>query len=311
MLVKAGKGSWLTLREDSIEAKGKGALKTYWITPPSASSSTATSSSNGEAADVELQLASGSHRAVTSSPGGTTKNRVKRRKKASVPSDVDAKVAHEQRLVDWACDVLQKILIEVARERAASGNDQDPMNSMELERTIASKSTSKNPIFEVSETITMPVYDPTSTKRKMNNTNTEIELDPMILAQLRDYVATIAAMYNSNPFHNWDHAAHVMQSVSKLLNRIKTVDHLVDTNAEAAMEKQKNTKSNIEDMAGDIHAYTYGITSDPITQFAIVFSALIHDVDHLGVSNGQLIKENVPIASSYQNKSIAEQNSID
>jgi hypothetical protein len=28
----------------------------------------------------------------------------------------------------------------------------------------------------------------------------------------------------------------------------------------------------------DLHDYTFGITSDPITQFAVIFSALIHDV---------------------------------
>ncbi len=63
--------------------------------------------------------------------------------------------------------------------------------------------------------------------------------------------------------------------------------------------------------ASDLHHYTYGITSDPLTQFAVVFGACIHDVDHFGVSNGQLIKENSPLAEKYRNKSILEQNSVD
>jgi 3'5'-cyclic nucleotide phosphodiesterase len=54
-----------------------------------------------------------------------------------------------------------------------------------------------------------------------------------------------------------------------------------------------------------------GITSDPLTQFTVVFCALIHDVDHTGVSNGQLVKEKAHIATLYKNKSVAEQNSID
>lgn len=53
-----------------------------------------------------------------------------------------------------------------------------------------------------------------------------------------------------------------------------------------------------------------GITSDPLTQLAVVFSALIHDVDHTGVPNAQLVKEGAEIASIYKNKSVAEQNSI-
>lgn len=46
-------------------------------------------------------------------------------------------------------------------------------------------------------------------------------------------------------------------------------------------------------------------------QFAIVFSALIHDMDHNGVSNLQLIKEESRVAALYDNKSVAEQNSVD
>lgn len=57
--------------------------------------------------------------------------------------------------------------------------------------------------------------------------------------------------------------------------------------------------------------YTSIIASDPVTQFAIVFCALIHDVDHTGVSNAQLIKEKAHIADEYKNKSVAEQNSLD
>ena len=64
-------------------------------------------------------------------------------------------------------------------------------------------------------------------------------------------------------------------------------------------------------MASKLHDHTYGITSDPLTQFACVFSALIHDVDHSGVPNSQLIKENSRVAAFYKNKSVAEQNSVD
>ena len=61
----------------------------------------------------------------------------------------------------------------------------------------------------------------------------------------------------------------------------------------------------------DLHNYTYGITSDPLTQFTLVFCALVHDVDHAGVSNFQLIQEGATIAKLYKNKSVAEQNSVD
>lgn len=57
--------------------------------------------------------------------------------------------------------------------------------------------------------------------------------------------------------------------------------------------------------------HTFGITSDPLTHFAAIFSALIHDLDHPGVPNSTLVKENDPMAKKYSNKSVAEQNSVD
>lgn len=58
-----------------------------------------------------------------------------------------------------------------------------------------------------------------------------------------------------------------------------------------------------------LHDHTYGITSDPLTQFACLLSGLIHDVDHPGVSNATLVLEGV--LTEYQGQSPAEQHSVD
>jgi hypothetical protein len=97
--------------------------------------------------------------------------------------------------------------------------------------------------------------------------------------QLRDYVTVIESMYYNNPFHSFKHASNVCTSANKMLCSI--VDE-------------------------DLHART----SDPLTQFAVVFSALIHDVDHIGLTNMLLMKEKPHIAALYRNKSVAEQNSV-
>lgn len=90
----------------------------------------------------------------------------------------------------------------------------------------------------------------------------------------------------------------VVMSVIKLMSRIVAPSHL------------EHQLDNSQHMAS-LHDHTYGITSDPLTQFACAFSALIHDVDHVGVSNAQLVKEGVPIAKKYKERSVAEQNSLD
>ena len=59
------------------------------------------------------------------------------------------------------------------------------------------------------------------------------------------------------------------------------------------------------------HDYAYTFSSDPLTQFACVLSALVHDVDHVGVPNNQLDKEAGVLAKRYANTSVAEANSID
>jgi hypothetical protein len=103
-------------------------------------------------------------------------------------------------------------------------------------------------------------------------------------------------------FHNFEHAAHVTMSVAKLFGRIasphQTEQPMVMFNSDKIIESE-------------IHHHTYGLTLDPLTQFGCIFAALIHDVDHPGVPNLQLIKEQSPLATKYQGKAIAEQNSVD
>ena len=66
-----------------------------------------------------------------------------------------------------------------------------------------------------------------------------------------------------------------------------------------------------KDFKSTLHDHTYGITSDPLTQFSCAFSALIHDVDHSGVPNARLVEENPALGALYKNRSVAEQNSLE
>lgn len=92
--------------------------------------------------------------------------------------------------------------------------------------------------------------------------------------------------------------------VVKLLSRIVTPDVVLDNFAKSSKELQGNK------IALSLHDHTHGITSDPLTHLACVFSSLIHDAAHTGVPNGQLAKENEALVEKYQGKSVAEQNSL-
>jgi hypothetical protein len=151
---------------------------------------------------------------------------------------------------------------------------------------------------EVKEIITLP-SEPA--KYLVDPDNVEL-VGLKVTTHLRDYVATVASLCPENHFHSFNHASHVSMSVTKLMARIVTPD-TIDYTDMTYKAKAASAKLHGE--------YTFGITSDPLTQFAVAFSALIHDVDHPGVPNSQLVKEGTDVARTYRNLSVAEQNSVD
>jgi hypothetical protein len=184
-----------------------------------------------------------------------------------------------------------KLLKKMVAMRSSKNSKKD----IKIE-TLARDPSRRTVLDEVKEIITLP-----SEPAKYQIDPDSVELGLEATTQLRDYVATIASLYGENPFHSFDHASHVTMSVTKLLARVVTPDTIDYTDmtykAKAASAK--------------LHEYTFGITSDPLTQFAVAFSALIHDVDHQGVPNSQLVKEGTDVAREYRNQSVAEQNSVD
>jgi hypothetical protein len=53
------------------------------------------------------------------------------------------------------------------------------------------------------------------------------------------------------------------------------------------------------------------LSCDPLLHMACLIAGLIHDLLHPGVPNSTLIKENVPIATKYNGRCVAERNSLD
>ncbi len=278
ILRNSGKGSWLTKRIDQVNAKGKGVLSTYWVALKNAGLSAGTGSSADEI------------------------NSLRRREnnpKSSKQSRLEGKLAQrESRLVDWMTEVLLEHIAKIVCVRNSSSMRQESAKSdlvyQAPDGTIC--------LDEVKDAISMPNFNADNAEAALDSQLVDIPKE--ITSQLREYVSLIARSYRLNSFHNFEHACHVTMSVSKLLRRIVAPDL---TCKDGGLVSQKDRQL----IAAEIHNFTHGLTSDPISSFAIVFSAMIHDTDHQGVSNAQLIKEEPAMGELYRNKSVAEQNSLD
>jgi hypothetical protein len=322
LLIAAGKENWVHPRDDLVNAKGKGNVQTYWVVPRSNSNSNSGSvKSSGDSSrklrqpnarnDSLVQLKS--KRRGSSVVRDNSKERksslldleynTSRRSLLSCSQhsqiwsadnkiDVDDgcdgfdDANRQERLIDWNVEILAGLLKRIVTHRKATNGGKSRKN------LIIEPHQGQTALQEITEII--PLSNSASKKIISEIDQEEIDIPIKAEEQLREYVTMVACMYRDNCFHNFEHASHVLMSAQKLLKRVIVAD---DERVEAGGEESPN--------------YTSVIASDPLTQFAVVFSALIHDVDHTGVPNAQLVKEKAHIASLYKNKSIAEQNSLD
>jgi hypothetical protein len=287
LLIEAGKEHWLEPREDIFIAKGKGALHTFWLRMETNKvAATSSEEAGGTAGKTENEDAGGASEAFGLGLDQT---------------EIAAQTAYSkkaQNLIDWNAELLLKLLKKVVARRQITKKDGEENTGdrvKEMQEVLGEGGTA---IEEIVEIITMPKFDTNKNKEEVDP-NT-IDLGDNVAEQLRDYVSVLASMYRDNPFHCFEHASHVTMSVNKLLSRIVASD-AVDADGGKGQK----------DLASALHDHTYGITSDPLTQFAVVMSAVMHDVDHRGVSNIVLAKEDPILAEVYNCKSVAEQNSID
>ena len=282
----AGKGHWAIPRDELVHAKGKGEIKTFWLVLKEGGATTEIEANKeGVAASIEQPVGNSTvlSRKVESVPVPMSTSEI------PLPCNLTPKMV---RLVDWNVDVLLRLLRLIIAKRTAQDR-RKPKSDVISDAEMKILNKGGMILDEVVEIITLPKFD-SKLAHNQADPNT-IEIPPLVVAQLREYVRTVATMYRENPFHNFEHASHVTMSVSKLLSRIVAPD--ID-----------DTDNNL---LSTLHDHTYGITSDPLTQFAVVLSALIHDVDHVGIPNFLLIEENKTLATIYQKKSVAEQNSVD
>jgi Adenylate and Guanylate cyclase catalytic domain/3'5'-cyclic nucleotide phosphodiesterase len=229
LIVETNRGHWLTARKDLVNAKGKGLLQTYWLNPRKARTGSVVSSvedlasSNGDMEEQDTE---------------------------TMPFSSAAEFSNDKllRLINWNVELFEEMLKPIVQRRMESLGG-SLSNIMPVEEQILANGAS--PRDKIVPSVRMPGF-------KVDTVN-QVDLGPEVTSQLRNYITSIANLYNSaNAFHNFEHASHVIMSTLKLLQRAST-----------------------------------NMKLDPLTKFAICFSALIHDLDHSGVSNGQLVKEEV------------------
>ncbi len=281
LLIEAGKSDWVEQRAELITVKGKGEMQTYWI-KPNTSSATA---QNGalSTADKDAGIWGGTN-IETELPWKTT------------PSN------NQEQLIEWNAALLHRKLQKLAAKRNALAKCRARSRQRSSLIAIGCQETlGVHIVDQITEVIKMPDFNERIVKDEVDPFL--IDLGPAVRSQLREYVATVASLYSDNPFHNFEHASHVAMSARKLLKRVIAPDDV-----EYRTEAGKKLKSR-KILFKEIHDTTFGISSDPLMQFAIIFSALIHDVDHCGLQNWQLVQRKDPLAITYRGKCIAEQHS--
>mmetsp|Transcript_1046 Transcript_1046/g.2212 ORF Transcript_1046/g.2212 Transcript_1046/m.2212 type:complete len:1145 (-) Transcript_1046:169-3603(-) len=181
-----------------------------------------------------------------------------------------------RRLIDWNVEMFKGLLTSIHASRRQVSPTNGCSNELgKLESLYMATGTF--PFDEVQEAIKFPSFEAKAHAIEEG----DLILDDKVVDQLRQYVTVVASLYNENSFHNFEHASHVVISAVQMLSQMK------------------NDKNDCV------------LPCDPLTQFAMAWSALIHDIDHQGVPNAQLVFEGASVAAAYQKRSVAEQNSFD
>ena len=265
LLIESGKSNWLEMRKDKIVAKGKGELQTYWL-------SRNTSSSGGSRTELSESVhddtdATTSTPEIASSDVGTTMLKL------------DPKL---RRLVSWNVQSLLPAIERLALVRKSRTETSKSFDTLD-ETASPEKSI---PLDEVADTLEICYeVEPTLDSFAL--------LDPEVERELEVYCTTIAAMYHRHPFHNFEHASHVLMSVLKLFARVA------------------KPKGGVEESASKRCARSYGLACDSLVLFACLLAALVHDIDHPGELNERWMQENKALVNLYKQRSVSEQNAFE
>lgn len=202
-------------------------------------------------------------------------------------------------LIKWNARVLESLLLKVMKHNRAR-----PRETFSSKKHMDSTTNGQNvvPLDEALESISFSPYQ-SGTMKNLTQGDSIKSIGKQAKKELLSFVSHIAGMYQNVHFHNFEHASHVTMSANKLMSKISEMN---GSSSSSSSKKMSNT----EDRDVGIFFNTFGICSDPLSHFAVVFAALIHDADHYGLPNAELIQEQPALGAKFKNTSVAEQNSI-
>jgi len=141
-------------------------------------------------------------------------------------------------------------------------------------------------------------------------------LDLMLCESPEDYI-TPALMMNGSSSNKVGVGNNVNFITSQMGNMAGIVPPGVPPSSStmAVIKRRSRRRSSVDSTTSNLstntrHRPTFGLKSDPLSQLAYLFSALVHDVDHTGISNRQLVLESDDLAILYNDQSVAEQRSL-
>jgi Adenylate and Guanylate cyclase catalytic domain len=196
LLMDSGKQRWLTPRKDRVVAKGKGEMQTYWLEVRSSlANNVERTPSRRSSGDTDADDADGSSMGDSNSD---LEPKVPEWEKVVSSKETSQALGDRyQRLVDWNVDQLVTLLKKVAANRKSLKQPGDAKGSSFDLRTDSSV------LEEVTEVIPFPkpgmadiIVGDTAGKPD------DVELDSAVVAELHQFMTSIAIMHNDNSFHN-------------------------------------------------------------------------------------------------------------
>jgi Adenylate and Guanylate cyclase catalytic domain len=175
LLTAAGKSHWIKPREETVYAKGKGEMSTFFlhVTSQSHGSSSIDSSSNPDDEPNQMQD-------VNDEPAGT---------RSSVQRLISDKTS---RLIDWNVELLMRYLKMIVARRQGVRATKIGGYAKAMSCSLTPRPGTQ-PLDEVVEVIELPEFDAETSDMKVDPDSAHV--DAAVVEQLRSYVTSIAAMY--------------------------------------------------------------------------------------------------------------------